>query len=57
MIGQGTVLASPMAMATIVASVLKGAAVVPRLLPQVKADQQQPGTPLTAAGGPASCAR
>ena len=37
MIGQGTVLASPMAMATVVASVVKGSAVLPRLLPDAKA--------------------
>ena len=48
MIGQGTVLASPMAMATVVASVLKGSAVVPRLLPQVKPDAKTPDKPLTA---------
>ena len=49
MIGQGTVLASPMAMATVVASVLKGSAVVPRLLPDVKTDTSAPARPLTAA--------
>ncbi|HWJ80830.1 MAG TPA: penicillin-binding transpeptidase domain-containing protein [Nocardioides sp.] len=35
MIGQGTVLASPMAMATVIASVQQGSTVVPRLLDQV----------------------
>ena len=49
MIGQGTVLASPMAMATVVASVLKGSAVLPRLLPDVKVEPKQPAKPLTAA--------
>ncbi len=48
MIGQGTVLASPMAMATVVASVLKGSAVVPTLLPDVKVQSEQPAKPLTA---------
>ncbi len=48
MIGQGTVLASPMAMATVVASVTKGSAVLPRLLPDNKVTQQQPDEPLTA---------
>ena len=38
MIGQGTVLASPMAMATVVASVVKGSAVLPRLLPDHEAE-------------------
>ena len=49
MIGQGTVLASPMAMATVVASVLHGSAVLPRLLPEVEVQQKKPATPLTAA--------
>jgi cell division protein FtsI/penicillin-binding protein 2 len=48
MIGQGTVLASPMAMATVVASVLKGSAVIPRLLPDVAVKKTQPAKPLTA---------
>ena len=48
MIGQGTVLASPMAMATVVASVLAGRAVLPRLLPDVEVAQKAPGKPLTA---------
>jgi cell division protein FtsI/penicillin-binding protein 2 len=48
MIGQGTVLASPMAMAAVVASVVKGSAVLPRLLPDGKVEQQAPGKPLTA---------
>ena len=48
MIGQGTVLASPMAMATVVASVLKGSAVLPRLLPDVEAQQKTHQQPLTA---------
>lgn len=49
MIGQGTVLASPMAMATVVASVVKGSAVLPRLLPDQKVEQLAPAKPLTAA--------
>jgi cell division protein FtsI/penicillin-binding protein 2 len=54
MIGQGKVLASPMAMATVVASVAQGGAVVPRLLTAV-GDQAVPSPeaptdhPLTAA--------
>ena len=48
MIGQGAVLASPMAMATVVASVLAGQAVLPRLLPDVDAQQKTPQQPLTA---------
>ena len=47
MIGQGTVLASPMAMALVVASVLEGKAVLPRLLPGHEVEQKQPDTPLT----------
>lgn len=42
MIGQGKVLASPMAMATVVASVAQGGAVVPRLLTAV-GDKAVPG--------------
>ncbi len=50
LIGQGTVLASPMAMATVVASVTEGAAVVPRLLPEREpAAQVTPDAPLTEA--------
>jgi len=47
MIGQGTVLASPMAMATVVASVVKGSAVLPRLVPDHQVDQVAPAEPLT----------
>ncbi len=47
-IGQGTVLASPMAMATVVASVLAGKAVLPVLLPDHEVTQQRPDQPLTA---------
>jgi cell division protein FtsI/penicillin-binding protein 2 len=47
MIGQGTVLASPMAMALVVASVLEGKAVLPRLLPDHETAQKEPKTPLT----------
>jgi cell division protein FtsI/penicillin-binding protein 2 len=49
MIGQGTVLASPMAMATVVASVLEGSAVLPRLLTDRKVEHEAPAKPLTAA--------
>ena len=49
MIGQGTVLASPLAMATVVASVMEGSAVLPRLLPDVQVEQEAPAEPLTAA--------
>ncbi|MGB7982350.1 MAG: penicillin-binding transpeptidase domain-containing protein [Candidatus Nanopelagicales bacterium] len=48
MIGQGKVLASPMAMAAVAASVAQGQTVVPRLLPEVatpEADSAQPLTP------------
>lgn len=48
MIGQGSVLASPMAMAAVVGSVIKGSAVLPRLLPEVEVTQTQPERPLTA---------
>lgn len=49
MIGQGTVLASPMSMATVVASVVKGSTVLPRLLPDVEVQKTEPRKPLTAA--------
>ena len=49
MIGQGSVLASPMAMATVVASVLEGKTVLPRLLPEVEVQQKKPAKPLTEA--------
>lgn len=48
MIGQGAVLASPMAMATVVASVVEGSTVLPRLLPDREVRQQEPARPLTA---------
>lgn len=48
LIGQGKVLASPLAMATVAASVVAGRAVVPVLLPQHHVEQQQPTEPLTA---------
>ncbi|WP_148615333.1 penicillin-binding transpeptidase domain-containing protein [Nocardioides rubriscoriae] len=48
MIGQGTVLASPMAMATVIASVQAGRTVVPRLLEQVDVSVPADATPLTA---------
>ena len=47
LIGQGKVLASPMAMATVAASVVKGEAVVPRLLPDADATEASPEEPLT----------
>jgi cell division protein FtsI/penicillin-binding protein 2 len=47
MIGQGKVLASPMAMAAVAASVARGGAVVPRLLPDHPTDQVRPLEPLT----------
>ncbi len=47
MIGQGTVLASPFAMATVAASVSAGRAVLPVLLPGTEVDQVPPETPLT----------
>ncbi len=49
MIGQGSVLASPMAMATVVASVLEGKTVLPRLLPDNDVQQKEPAKPLTTA--------
>ncbi len=48
MIGQGTVLASPLAMATVVASVAAGETVLPRLLPEVEVTPTEPEQPLTA---------
>ena len=49
MIGQGSVLASPMAMATVVASVLERKTVLPRLLPDNDVQQKEPAEPLTTA--------
>lgn len=48
LIGQGRVLASPMAMAAVAASVQAGEAVVPTLLPEVDVDRTPPAAPLTA---------
>jgi cell division protein FtsI/penicillin-binding protein 2 len=48
LIGQGTVLASPMAMAAVAASVAEGRTVVPRLLPDLPAPEADPAAPLTA---------
>ncbi len=49
LIGQGRVLASPMAMAAVAASVADGRAVVPRLLPDMAASPEaDPAQPLTA---------
>ena len=47
LIGQGKVLASPMAMATVAASVVRGEAVVPRLLPDADPSEATPEEPLT----------
>jgi cell division protein FtsI/penicillin-binding protein 2 len=47
LIGQGTVLASPMAMAAVAASVAEGSTVVPRLLPELPAPEADPAAPLT----------
>ncbi|WP_374456081.1 penicillin-binding transpeptidase domain-containing protein [Nocardioides sp.] len=49
LIGQGTVLASPFAMATVAASVSAGRAVLPVLLPEHEVQQTPPERPLTAA--------
>lgn len=49
LIGQGKILASPMAMATVIASVQAGTTVVPRLLEQVDVEVPAAATPLTAA--------
>ena len=48
-IGQGKVLASPLAMATVAASVQAGQAVLPQLVVDHEVEQQQPAEPLTAA--------
>ncbi|HEY0641991.1 MAG TPA: penicillin-binding transpeptidase domain-containing protein [Nocardioides sp.] len=48
MIGQGTVLASPFAMATVAASVSAGHTVLPVLLPEHEVTQTAPDVPLTA---------
>ena len=47
LIGQGTVLASPFAMATVAASVRAGRAVLPVLLPDHRVEQVPPRAPLT----------
>jgi cell division protein FtsI/penicillin-binding protein 2 len=49
LIGQGQVLASPMAMAAVIASVVEGSTVVPRLLPDQEADGNDVPQPLTPA--------
>jgi hypothetical protein len=49
LIGQGTVLASPMVMATVMASIQSGATVVPRLVEQVEVSVPEEAPPLTAA--------
>jgi hypothetical protein len=48
LIGQGRVLASPMAMAAVAASVARGEVVVPRLLPDQQTEPATPKEPLTA---------
>jgi cell division protein FtsI/penicillin-binding protein 2 len=48
LIGQGKVQASPLTMATVAASIEKGSVVVPRLLPDLKAEVASPSKPLTA---------
>lgn len=48
MIGQGKILASPMAMATVVASVVAGHAVLPELVEGLGVKQTAPAHPLTA---------
>ncbi len=48
LIGQGTVLASPMAMAAVAASVAQGDTVVPRLLPDRPVEAAEPPKPLKA---------
>jgi cell division protein FtsI/penicillin-binding protein 2 len=55
LIGQGTVLASPFAMATVAASVSAGRAVLPVLLPEHQVEQTPPERPLT--GGEAATLR
>lgn len=47
LIGQGRVQASAMSMATVVASVLAGKAVLPKLVDGVEVEQKQPAKPLT----------
>jgi cell division protein FtsI/penicillin-binding protein 2 len=49
LIGQGTVLASPFAMATVAASVASGRTVLPTLLPEHQVTQVQPEVPLARA--------
>jgi cell division protein FtsI/penicillin-binding protein 2 len=49
MIGQGKILASPMAMATVIASIQAGKTVVPRLVDQVDVSVPASAKPLTAA--------
>ena len=47
LIGQGKILASPLTMATVAASVAAGNAVLPVLLPEHQVDQERPAEPLT----------
>lgn len=48
-IGQGTVLASPMVMATVIASVQRGSLVIPQLVPSVEVSAPDGAQPLSAA--------
>lgn len=48
MIGQGTILASPMVMATVIASIQKGDLVIPRLVESVDVSPPDGAAPLTA---------
>lgn len=48
LIGQGKILASPLTMATVAASVAAGRAVLPMLLPEHEVDQEPPAERLTA---------
>lgn len=49
MIGQGSILASPLAMATVVASIAEGSTVVPRLVDDVDVEPAADADPLTGA--------
>jgi cell division protein FtsI/penicillin-binding protein 2 len=51
MIGQGKVVASPLAMATVAASVARGGVVVPRLLTRQQPDGAAPASPVTPVEG------
>lgn len=51
MMGQGRVLASPLAMAVVLASVVRGATVAPRVLADEEPPEPAPAVPLTAQEG------